>query len=63
MKKDQDRLLKLDNSDGLFVTTNRRAESVFATYKGLEKFFIAMSPHRLEFLSRAKINKVTSNTL
>ena len=63
IKKDQDRLLKLDNSDGLFVTTNRRAESVFATYKGLEKFFIAMSPHRLEFLSRAKINKVTSNTL
>ena len=63
IKKDQDRLLKLDDSDRLFVTTNRRAESVFATYKGLEKFFIAMSPHRLEFLSRAKINKVTSNTL
>ena len=61
VKKDQDRLLKLNDSDELFVTTNRRAESVFATYKGLEKFFIAMSPHRLEFLSRAKINKVSTN--
>ena len=59
VKKDQDRLLKLADSDELFVTTNRRAESVFATYKGLEKFFLAMSPHRLEFLSRARINKVS----
>ena len=58
LKKDQNRLLELPDSDELLLTTNRRAESVFATYKGLEKLFVAMTQERLEVLTRARVNKV-----
>ena len=58
LKKDQDCILELPDSDELLLTTNRRSESVFATYKGLEKLFVGMNQERLEVLTRARINKV-----
>ena len=58
LKKDQDSILELDDSEDLLLTTNRRSESVFATYKGLEKNFVGMTQERLEVLTRARINKV-----
>ena len=65
LKKDQDSILELPDSDELLLTTNRRSESVFATYKGLEKLFVGMNQERLEVLTRARINKVfdTNNNI
>ena len=59
LKKDQNMILDLPDSEELLLTTNRRSESVFATYKGLEKYFVGMTQERLEVLTRARINKVT----
>ena len=58
LRKDQDSILELPDSEELLLTTNRRSESVFATYKGLEKFFVSMNQERLEVLTRARVNKV-----
>ena len=58
LKKDQDGILQMADSEDLLLTTNRRSESIFATYKGLEKNFVGMTQERLEVLTRARINKV-----
>lgn len=58
LKKDQDSIFQLADSEDLLLTTNRRSESVFSTYKGLEKNFVGMTQERLEVLTRARINKV-----
>ena len=63
LRKDQDSILELPDSEELLLTTNRRSESVFATYKGLEKFFVSMNQERLEVLTRARVNKVNNYKL
>jgi hypothetical protein len=58
-QKDKGIVERVDHDDSEFLPTdNRRCESLFAHFKYHEKAFIAMSQSTLEWVSKAKVNKL-----